>query len=142
MSAFEVRDKIVTSIQTDAPDFFCLNFANPDMVGHTGVFEAIVKAVETVDSCLKDVIEAGKQKGYEFLVIADHGNADYCMNEDGSPNTAHSMNPVPAILVTEEKELTLSKGILADVAPTILGRMGIPIPVEMTGKNLTDHNLS
>ena len=142
MSAFEVRDKIVTSIQTDAPDFFCLNFANPDMVGHTGVFEAIVKAVETVDSCLKDVIEAGKQKGYEFLVIADHGNADYCMNEDGSPNTAHSMNPVPAILVTEEKELTLSKGILADVAPTIIGRMGIPIPVEMTGKNLTDHNLS
>lgn len=135
MSAPEVRDKIVTSIQNDSPDYICLNFANPDMVGHTGVFDAIVSAVETVDDCLKSVVEAGKKKGYEFLVIADHGNADFAINPDGSPNTAHSLNPVPAILVTDD-ELSLHKGKLADVAPTILSRMGIKIPEEMDGQNL------
>ncbi|MFA7272575.1 MAG: 2,3-bisphosphoglycerate-independent phosphoglycerate mutase [Crocinitomicaceae bacterium] len=136
MSAIEVKNKIVESIQTDAPDFICLNFANADMVGHTGVFSAIVKAVETVDSCLKEVVEAGREKGYEFLVIADHGNADFAMNADGSPNTAHSMNPVPAVLVTDKRDLQLQEGILADVAPTILRRMGIAAPYEMDGKSL------
>lgn len=138
MSAPEVRDRIVDFMQTKQPDFICLNFANPDMVGHTGVYEAIVKAVETVDSCLKDVINTGQELGYEFLVIADHGNADYALNEDGSPNTAHSLNPVPMVLVTNNKTVILQSGILADVAPTILNRMGISVPKEMTGNNLAE----
>jgi 2,3-bisphosphoglycerate-independent phosphoglycerate mutase len=106
------------------------------MVGHTGVFEAIVKAVETVDNCLGDVVRAGLDNGYEFLIIADHGNADYAINPDGSPNTAHSLNPVPVILVSQEKGLLIKDGILADVAPTILRRMGMAAPLEMTGKSL------
>lgn len=136
MSAFSVRDKIIASIEKDQPNFFCLNFANPDMVGHTGVYSAIQKAVETVDSCLKDVVTAGLKKGYEFLVIADHGNADYAINPDGSPNTAHSLNPVPVVLVTNDKNCHLKDGILADVAPTILRRLGIAAPIEMTGESL------
>lgn len=136
MSAPEVRDRICEAIVKDKPNFICLNFANPDMVGHTGVYEAIVKAVETVDGCLKDVVETGLKEGYEFLVIADHGNADYAINADGSPNTAHSLNPVPMVLVTEQKDITLKDGILADVAPTILRRMQIAAPLEMTGKSL------
>lgn len=136
MSALEVKDKIIDCIQKEMPNFFCLNFANPDMVGHTGVYEAIVKAVETVDSCLKEVVTAGLEKNYEFLVIADHGNADYAINPDGSPNTAHSLNPVPVVLVSNEKGLELNHGILADVAPTILRRLGIAAPMEMTGKSL------
>lgn len=138
MSAQEVRNRIVEFMQTNNPDFICLNFANPDMVGHTGVYEAIVKAVETVDSCLKDVVNKGQELGYEFLVIADHGNADYALNDDGSPNTAHSLNPVPMVLVTNDKTVKLQHGILADVSPTILHRMGISVPAEMTGKNLTE----
>ncbi len=138
MSAPEVRDRIVDFMQTKQPDFVCLNFANPDMVGHTGVYEAIVKAVETVDACLKDVVNVGQEVGYEFLVIADHGNADYALNDDGSPNTAHSLNPVPMVLVTNDKNVKLQSGILADVAPTILNRMGISVPAEMTGKNLAE----
>lgn len=136
MSAIEVKDKIVDYINTVTPNFICLNFANPDMVGHTGIYEAIVKAVETVDSCLKEVVEAGLEKGYEFIVIADHGNADYAINPDGSPNTAHSLNPVPCVLVTKEKGIQIKDGILADVAPTILRRLGISSPMEMTGKSL------
>lgn len=135
MSAPEVKEKIIESLLNNAPDFFCLNFANPDMVGHTGVFSAIVKAVETVDASLGEIIETGKGKGYEFLVIADHGNADYAINPDGSPNTAHSLNPVPAVLVTND-QVTLQKGILADVAVTILERMGIPKAAEMDGQSL------
>lgn len=135
MSAPEVRDRITNNIRTEQPDFICLNFANPDMVGHTGVYSAIVTAVETIDRCLKDVVHAGQEFGYEFIVIADHGNADYVMNPDGSPNTAHSLNPVPVVLVTEDK-VTLTNGILADVAPTILSRLGVDQPVEMTGGNL------
>jgi 2,3-bisphosphoglycerate-independent phosphoglycerate mutase len=135
MSALQVRDRIIEDMQTNKPNFICLNFANPDMVGHTGVYSAIVKAVETVDRCLKDVVELGRELGYEFLIIADHGNADYAINSDGSPNTAHSLNPVPIILVTDES-IKLRSGILADVAPTILGRFGIPQPTEMTGKSL------
>jgi len=136
MSAYEVRDAIVNDIETNTPNFICLNFANPDMVGHTGVYSAIVKAVETIDSCLESVVKAGLQKGYEFIVIADHGNADVAVNPDGSPNTAHSLNPVPVVLVTEEKNVTLSDGILADVAPTILSRLNIAQPKEMTGRSL------
>ena len=136
MSAIEVKDKIVKCIEKDRPNFICLNFANPDMVGHTGVYDAIIKAVETVDSCLKDVIQIGLKHEYEFLVIADHGNADYVINPDGTPNTAHSLNPVPAILVSNQKGLKINNGILADVAPTILRRLGISAPMEMTGKSL------
>ena len=136
MSAYEVKDRIIDHILVHNPHFICLNFANPDMVGHTGVYDAITKAVETVDECLGEVVRAGLDNGYEFLVIADHGNADVALNEDGSPNTAHSLNPVPIILVTREKTLTLAHGILADVAPTILRRMGIAAPIEMTGRSL------
>ncbi len=136
MSALEVRDKICVYMREKTPDFICLNFANPDMVGHTGVYDAIVKAVETVDDCLKEVVETGQELGYEFLVIADHGNADYALNADGSPNTAHSMNPVPAVLVTNDTSITLNSGKLADVAPTILDRLGIQQPVQMNGKSL------
>ena len=136
MSALEVRDKLIDHINNEMPDFICLNFANPDMVGHTGVFSAIVKAVETIDACLQKVVEAGLQYGYEFLIIADHGNADMAINPDGSPNTAHSLNPVPVILITKEKGIVLKKGRLADVAPTILGRLGIVQSNEMTGKDL------
>jgi 2,3-bisphosphoglycerate-independent phosphoglycerate mutase len=136
MSAPEVKEKIIDHMKTERPNFICLNFANPDMVGHTGVYSAIVKAVETVDSCLQEVVENGLELGYEFIVIADHGNADYAVNPDGSPNTAHSLNPVPIILASKEKGLKLEDGILADVAPTILRRLGIAAPLEMTGKSL------
>lgn len=136
MSAWEVRDSIVHLIETKKPNFICLNFANPDMVGHTGIYSAIIKAVETVDSCLKTVVETGLKAGYEFLIIADHGNADYAINADGSPNTAHSLNPVPVVLVTPEK-VVLKDGILADVAPTILSRLNLAQPSEMTGSSLT-----
>lgn len=138
MSAPEVRDQIVKEIRTNTPNFICLNFANPDMVGHTGVYEAIVKAVETVDRCLKDIALTGLEFGYEFLVIADHGNADYVINADGTPNTAHSLNPVPVVLVTDDKTARLDHGILADVAPTILSRLGLEKPSEMTGRDLTE----
>ncbi len=136
MSAVEVRDTIVNCMKTAHPNFFCLNFANPDMVGHTGVYEAIIKAVETVDNCLKDVVTAGLELNYEFLIIADHGNADFVINADGTPNTAHSLNPVPVVLVSNEKNLSIKDGILADVAPTILNRLGIASPMEMTGISL------
>lgn len=137
MSAPEVRDRITNNIRNEQPDFICLNFANPDMVGHTGVYSAIITAVETIDRCLKDVVHAGQEFGYEFIVIADHGNADYAVNPDGSPNTAHSLNPVPVVLITEDK-VNLKNGILADVAPTILSRLGVEQPTEMTGTILVD----
>lgn len=136
MSANGIQEKICEAIEKEQPNFFCLNFANPDMVGHTGVYPAIVKAVETVDACLKSVVETGLKHNYEFLIIADHGNADYALNHDGSPNTAHSLNPVPVVLVTDDKEIELKSGILADVAPTILRRLNIASPIEMTGVSL------
>lgn len=136
MSAIEVKDSILEAMQKKKPDFFCLNFANPDMVGHTGVFPAIVKAVETVDTCLGEIVTLAQQLDYELLVIADHGNADLAINADGTPNTAHTLNPVPMVLVTNNKLVRLTDGILADVAPTILSRMGIASPLEMTGKSL------
>lgn len=138
MSALEVRDRLIEKLKREKPDFFCLNFANPDMVGHTGVYEAIVKAVETVDSCLGSIVEVTNELNYEVIVIADHGNADVAFNSDGSPNTAHSLNPVPVVLVTKDKNIKLNSGILADVAPTILRRMRIASPIEMTGKSLVD----
>lgn len=135
MSAYGVKDAVIKAINTEKYDFICLNFANGDMVGHTGVYEAIKKAVVTVDECAGAVVDAAKAKGYDILIIADHGNADKALNEDGSPNTAHSLNPVPCILVSEDFK-SVKEGILADVAPTLLTIMGIPIPGEMTGKVL------
>ncbi|MBR4367529.1 MAG: 2,3-bisphosphoglycerate-independent phosphoglycerate mutase [Bacteroidaceae bacterium] len=136
MSAYEVKDKLVESIKLDKYDFIVVNFANGDMVGHTGVYEAIEKAVVAVDACVKDVVETAKATGYEVIIIADHGNADNALNPDGTPNTAHSLNPVPFIYVTENKNATVCDGILADVAPSILHVMGLPQPADMTGKDL------
>jgi 2,3-bisphosphoglycerate-independent phosphoglycerate mutase len=135
MSAPAVKDAVISEIRGKGPDFICLNFANGDMVGHTGVYEAIVKAVETVDRCAGEVVDAAVAEGYDILIIADHGNADNAVNKDGSPNTAHSLNPVPAILVTERYR-EIREGILADVAPTILKLMDIQQPPEMTGSAL------
>ncbi|MCE9108151.1 2,3-bisphosphoglycerate-independent phosphoglycerate mutase [Bacteroides pyogenes] len=137
MSAYEVKDKLVAAINENKYDFIVVNFANGDMVGHTGVYEAIEKAVIAVDACVKDVIEAAKAQDYEAIIIADHGNADHALNEDGTPNTAHSLNPVPCIYVTEaNKGAKVANGRLADVAPTILKIMGLPVPAEMSGKVL------
>ena len=113
----------------------CLNFANPDMVGHTGVYDAVVKAVETVDSCVKQVVETGLPLGFSFIIIADHGNADYVINADGSPNTAHTTNPVPCFLIDNDYK-AIKNGKLGDIAPTILKMMGVEIPADMTGEVL------
>ena len=135
MSAPELTEKAVEALTSWQPDFLCLNFANPDMVGHTGVFEAVVKAVETTDQCLKRVMETAKAEGYAVVVIADHGNADLARNTDGTPHTAHTTNPVP-IWVHGPAGTKVSDGILADVAPTVLQLMGLNQPVEMTGRSL------
>jgi len=137
MSAFEVSRSINERMKEEQPDFICLNYANADMVGHTGVFEAAVKAAEAVDQCLATNVETGLKLGYDFIIIADHGNSDCLINEDGSPNTAHTMNPVPIIYVSSHpSSQKIQNGILADVAPTILSLMGITPPPEMTGENL------
>jgi 2,3-bisphosphoglycerate-independent phosphoglycerate mutase len=135
MSAYGVRDAVIKELESGKFDFICLNFANGDMVGHTGVYEAIEKAVVTVDECAGDVIKAARRSGYDVLVIADHGNADMAVNPDGSPNTAHSLNPVPCILVSDDYK-KIDEGILADVAPTLLTIMGVEIPEDMTGRVL------
>jgi 2,3-bisphosphoglycerate-independent phosphoglycerate mutase len=135
MSAYEVRDAVIEAINSGKFDFICLNFANCDMVGHTGVYDAIVKAVKTVDECAGAVIKSAHASGYDVMVIADHGNADKALNEDGSPNTAHSLNPVPCMLISEDYK-KINEGILADVAPTLLKIMGVDIPKDMTGKVL------
>ncbi len=137
MSAYGVRDAVIETMRNAQPDFICLNFANGDMVGHTGVYDAIKKAITDVDKCAGAVVEAARENGYEVLIIADHGNADHALNEDGSPNTAHSLNPVPCVLVSDDVK-EIKEGILADVAPTLLHIMGIPIPEEMTGKVLIE----
>lgn len=136
MSAYKVSEAVNDKMKTDAPDFICLNYANADMVGHTGDFDAAIKAVEAVDKCLKSNVELALEKDYEILIISDHGNSDLLVNEDGSPNTAHTKNPVPIIHVSKDKDKEISNGILADVAPTLLALMGIEKAEEMSGKNL------
>ena len=135
MSAFEIRDAIVPELEKGDMDFVCLNFANGDMVWHTGVFEAAVKACETVDHCSKEVINTGLKNGYTTLLIADHGNCETMMNPDGSPHTAHTTNPVPIVLIDKELKL-INNGVLGDIAPTILELMGLEQPIEMTRKSL------
>lgn len=136
MSAYEVKDKLVEAIKEEKYDFIVVNYANGDMVGHTGVYDAICKAVKAVDECVHDTVEAAKTAGYEAIIIADHGNADNAVNGDGTPNTAHSLNPVPCVYVSDDKNAKVENGRLADVAPTILEIMGLPQPEEMTGHAL------
>jgi 2,3-bisphosphoglycerate-independent phosphoglycerate mutase len=138
MSAYEVKDKLVAAIREDKYDFIVVNFANGDMVGHTGIYSAIEKAVTAIDACVKDVVTAANATGYETIIIADHGNADNAVNADGTPNTAHSLNPVPFIYVTENKQARVKDGVLADVAPSLLHILGLPQPAEMTGHDLIE----
>ena len=137
MSANEICEAIIPELENESADFICLNFANPDMVGHTGNISATIKAVETVDSCSQKLVDIGVKNNYTFFILADHGNADFMINKDGSPNTAHTTQPVPFYIVTDLKiNYKLENGILGDVAPTILDWMGINKPKEMTGKSL------
>ncbi len=136
MSAFDIRDAIVPALEKEEVDFVCLNFANTDMVGHTGIFAAAVKAAETVDQCVQAVVTTGLAHGYSSIIIADHGNSDYMVNDDGSPNTQHSLNLVPCILVDNTYSQPIKDGKLADIAPTILELMEIPKPAEMVGESL------
>ncbi len=136
MSAYDIRDAIVPALEKEDVDFVCLNFANTDMVGHTGVFEAAVKAAEVVDKCVEAVVTTGLTHGYASIILADHGNSDYMMNDDGSPNTQHSLNLVPCVLVDKTYTQPIKDGKLADVAPTILDLMGIPKPEVMRGESL------
>jgi len=137
MSANELTENILPEIKAQSADFICLNFANPDMVGHTGVWDAVIKAVETVDNCVSQIVPLALENGYAVFLTADHGNADYLINADGTPNTAHTLNPVPLFLISNDFKGTLKPGKLGDVAPTILNYMGITIPAEMTGNILT-----
>ena len=136
MSAYEVKDKVVEALQAGKYDWIVVNFANSDMVGHTGVYSAIESAVKVVDQCLSELVETARKRGYETIITADHGNAEHALNVDGTPNTAHTTNPVPFIYVTENKNTTVQDGVLADVAPSILHIMGLEQPKEMTGKCL------
>jgi 2,3-bisphosphoglycerate-independent phosphoglycerate mutase len=136
MSAYEVTDKLIPEIENETADFICLNYANADMVGHTGVWEAAIKAVETVDRCVERAVTAALEHDYAIFLTADHGNADYMINEDGSPNTAHTLNPVPLFVIDNEWRGNLKPGKLADIAPSILTIMDLPIPKEMTGEIL------
>ena len=138
MSAYEVTDAIVPEIEKETADFICLNYANADMVGHTGIFEAGIKAAETVDSCVARVVNAALQQNYTVFLTADHGNADYMLNEDNTPNTAHTLNPVPLFLIDNDWKGKLKSGKLGDIAPTILQFMQLPVPIEMTGDNLIE----
>jgi len=135
MSAPEIKEALVAELAKQDKDLIILNFANGDMVGHTGVYEAIRKAVKTVDECASEVVKVARDNGYSVIITADHGNADYAVNADGTPNTAHSLNPVPFIVVDDDVK-SVKDGILADIAPTILKLMGIPAPKDMTGQPL------
>ena len=137
MSAYGIAEAICNDIETHAPDFICLNFANPDMVGHTGVFDAVVKAVETVDKCTEKVVETGLLHGYSFIILADHGNSEFMVNEDGSPNTAHTTNLVPCVLIDKDYK-HIHDGKLGDIAPTVLRLLNLDIPIEMQGNVLVD----
>lgn len=139
MSAFEMTDALLPEIEKRSADFICLNYANADMVGHTGIWNAAIKAAETVDKCVEQVVTAGLANGYTIFLTADHGNSDYLVNEDGSPNTAHSLNPVPFFIIDNDWKGTIKSGKLADIAPTILHMMQLPIPAEMTGEILTNN---
>ena len=141
MSAYEVTDALLPEIKNKTANFICLNYANADMVGHTGVWEAAIKAVETVDSCVEKVVTAGLENGYASFVTADHGNSDYMINEDGTPNTAHTLNPVPFFIIDNEWKGKIRPGKLGDIAPTILTMMDIELPKEMTGEILIDKQL-
>ena len=136
MSAFELTDALLPEIENKTADFICLNYANTDMVGHTGVWEAAIKAAETVDHCVQKIVTTGLQNGYTIFLTADHGNSDYLINEDGSPNTAHTLNPVPFFIIDNDWKGVVKPGKLADIAPTILTMMDIPVPEEMTGEIL------
>jgi 2,3-bisphosphoglycerate-independent phosphoglycerate mutase len=138
MSANEITASLLPELQRQWPHFVCLNFANADMVGHTGVWDAVIKAVETVDSCVQRVVTTALENGYTVLLTADHGNADFMINEDGSPNTQHSLNPVPLFVIDNEWRGTVKPGKLGDIAPTILHLMALPIPLEMSGNILID----
>ena len=138
MSAFDIRDKIIPELNEKSADFICLNFANPDMVGHTGDFEAAVKACETVDQCTEAVVNTALENEYLSIIIADHGNSDMMINPDGTPNTAHTTNLVPFIVVDNEFKGDLKNGKLGDLAPTILKFMGLDSPEEMTGEVLVN----
>lgn len=138
MSAFEVTKALLPEIKNRSADFICLNYANADMVGHTGYWNAVIKAVETVDKCVSDIVSAGLDNNYTIFLLADHGNADYMINEDGTPNTAHTLNPVPFFIIDKEWKGKIKPGKLGDIAPTILAMMGIPIPDKMTGEILID----
>lgn len=140
MSAYQVTEALVPEIKKQSADFICLNFANADMVGHTGVWDSVVKAVETVDTCVNEIVTAGLENGYTIFLTADHGNADYIVNEDGSPNTAHTKNLVPFFIIDKEWHGKINPGKLGDLAPTILTMMNLPIPEQMTGKILIDKN--
>ena len=136
MSAYEVTEALLPEIKNKSADFICLNYANADMVGHTGVWEAAIKAVETVDKCVEKVATAGLENGYTIFLTADHGNSDYMINEDGTPNTAHTLNLVPFFIIDKEWKGEIQAGKLGDIAPTILTLMKLPIPKEMTGNIL------
>jgi 2,3-bisphosphoglycerate-independent phosphoglycerate mutase len=138
MSAYELTDALLPQLQNKTADFICLNYANADMVGHTGIWEAAIKAVETVDACVKKTVTTGLENGYTIFLTADHGNSDYMVNEDGSPNTAHTLNLVPFFIIDNDWKGIIRAGKLGDIAPTILTMMGLPIPPEMTGEILID----
>jgi 2,3-bisphosphoglycerate-independent phosphoglycerate mutase len=138
MSAYELTEALLPEIEAGTADFICLNYANADMVGHTGIWEAVIKAVETVNNCVEKVVNTALRKDYTIFLTADHGNADYMINPDGSPNTAHSLNPVPLFIISNDWKGKVSPGKLGDIAPTILKMMGLPIPVEMTGNILVE----
>jgi len=138
MSAYPLTDALVPEIKTGEASFICLNYANADMVGHTGIWEAAIKAVETVDKCVERIVTTGLENGYTIFLTADHGNADYMINEDGTPNTAHTLNPVPLFIIDKSWHGKIKKGKLSDIAPTILAMMELTIPKEMTGEVLID----